>query len=151
MAKTILSKCAQKGTTSKQQLHNTPLNPNPTSKEKPNPKIKVICAHAELIGMIHAKWIDAAQSSVSLKGEIKTLLTESPASQSKTRKAPKIWRITDSKGFEPYRISIHDTLDQVNQIAKLIAKHGEAVSELLEGYFGDTSLVSGMLSKVSTK
>jgi antirestriction protein len=84
------------------------------------PMIYVACLAAYNAGILHGKWIPAAQDSDSLHGEVQQLLKDSPEPLAEE------WAIHDYEGFGEICIGEYEPLDEVSRLALLIEEHGEA-------------------------
>jgi antirestriction protein len=84
------------------------------------PKIYVACLAAYNAGILHGKWIDAAQDADSLHCEVQEILKQSPEPFAEE------WAIHDYEGFGDIRIEEYQPLSEISQLALLIEEHGEA-------------------------
>lgn len=83
------------------------------------PMIYVACLASYNAGMLHGKWIPAAQDSDSLQGEVQQLLKDSPELHAEE------WAIHDYEGFGKICIGEYEPLAEVSRLALLIEEHGE--------------------------
>lgn len=88
--------------------------------QKLKPKIYIACLAAYNAGILHGKWVPAAQDADSLHGEVQELLKQSPEPLAEE------WAIHDYEGFGDIRIHEYEALSEVSRLALLIEEHGEA-------------------------
>lgn len=88
--------------------------------QSPKPRIYVACLAAYTSGILHGKWIAAAQDPDLLHAEVQALLKVSPVPRAEE------WAIHDYEGFARCHIGEYAPLDDVSRIAFLIEEHGEA-------------------------
>lgn len=90
--------------------------------QSPKPRIYVACLAAYNSGILHGKWIFAAQEPDALHAEVQALLKDSPVPGAEE------WAIHDYEGFERCHIGEYASLDEVSRLAILIEEHGEALA-----------------------
>jgi antirestriction protein len=83
-------------------------------------------------GSTKLQWIDAAQPPDAIHEEIAAMLAESPEPDAEE------WAIHDYEGFGNFKLSEHETVEDVARFAQLIEQHGEMFTEVL-GHFGTLS------------
>ncbi len=93
---------------------------NNTQTTQTSPKIYVACLAAYNNGILHGKWIEAAQDADDIHAEIQEMLTNSPIPGAEE------WAIHDYEGFEGLSLSEYEDIETVAEMAKLIEEHGEA-------------------------
>jgi antirestriction protein len=84
------------------------------------PMIYVACLAAYNAGILHGKWISAAQDADSLHAEVQAILQESPEPLAEE------YAIHDYEGFGKIRSEEYTPLSEVSRLALLIEEHGEA-------------------------
>lgn len=94
------------------------------------PRIYVACLAAYNSGILHGKWIDAAQGTDGINDDVQAMLKASPIEEAEE------WAIHDYEGFGSYRMSEYEGFESVSEIAEFIAEHEEIGGELL-AYFTD--------------
>ncbi|MGC1507122.1 antirestriction protein ArdA [Ketobacter sp.] len=94
------------------------------------PRIYVACLASYNNGILHGKWIDAAQSADGIYEEVAGMLETSPIADAEE------WAIHDYEGFGAYRLSEYEGFESVSEIAEFIEEHEELGVELL-AYFSD--------------
>jgi antirestriction protein len=95
------------------------------------PRIYVACLAAYNNGHLHGVWIDANQDADSLYVDVKNMLAESPIPRAEE------WAIHDFEGFGDVRINEYAGLENVSNLAKFVAEHGELGAEVLSHFCGD--------------
>ncbi|MBX9790018.1 MAG: antirestriction protein ArdA [Pirellulales bacterium] len=78
--------------------------------QKLKPMIYVACLAAYNAGMLHGKWIPAAQDADSLREEVNAILKESPVPLAEE------WAIHDYEGFGDIRIDEYHSLSEVSAL-----------------------------------
>jgi antirestriction protein len=91
-------------------------------------RIYVACLAAYNNGILHGKWIDAAQSAEDIHAEINAMLKASPIPGAEE------WAIHDYEGLP--RISEYESIERVAELAEGIEQHGDAFLAFLS-YEGD--------------
>ncbi len=99
--------------------------------ETGRPRIYVACLASYNNGHLHGAWIDAARDVWELWDDVQTMLAASPVPDAEE------YAIHDYEGFAGARISEHQGLDGVVQIAAFIAEHGRVGGQLLNYLGGD--------------
>lgn len=94
------------------------------------PRIYVACLAAYNNGKLHGEWIDAAQDADAIKEEIAAMLKASPEPNAEE------YAIHDHEGFGGYSVGEYTSIDEIAEIAALLAEHGEVFGKLLD-YAGD--------------
>ena len=100
--------------------------------EVPNsdvPRIYVACLSSWSYGHEHGVWLDATQDLETLRNAINFLLFRSPV---KEFEACEDYAIFEFENFQGFSLREYESLENVHQIAKGIAKHGKAYSFYLE-------------------
>jgi antirestriction protein len=82
--------------------------------------IYVACLAAYNAGILHGKWIAAAQDTDSLDREVQQMLKESPEPFAEE------WAVHDYEGFGGIHIEEYTPLATLSELALLIQEHGEA-------------------------
>jgi antirestriction protein len=99
--------------------------------ETDRPRIYVACLASYNNGQLHGAWIDAGRDVWELWDDVQTMLAASPVPDAEE------YAIHDYEGFAGARISEHQGLDSVAQIAAFIVEHGPVGGELLNYLGGD--------------
>ena len=89
------------------------------------PKIYVACLAAYNSGMLHGKFINAAQDEDALRDEINEMLCSSPIPNAEE------FSIHDYEDFGSVELKEYSDLESVSAMAFFIEKHGELGAELL--------------------
>ncbi len=71
-------------------------------------------------GTLHGRWINANQSPTNLMAEIARMLSTSEISSAEE------WAIHDYEGFDTFRLSEHESITTVADLAAGLVKHGPA-------------------------
>jgi antirestriction protein len=95
------------------------------------PRIYAACLASYNNAQLHGEWIDCDQDSDDIMAEIKTMLSNSPMAKIQTCEE---WAIHDYEGFEGIKISEHESIERVTELAAAIAEHGEAFAAYVEYY-----------------
>jgi antirestriction protein len=90
------------------------------------PRIYVASLSDYNAGRLHGVWIDADQDVEDIRAEISDMLSES------SEESAEEYAIHDYEGFAGISIDEDDDLDQIADIAKQIANHGEAYGAYVE-------------------
>ena len=97
-----------------------------------HPKIYVVCLAAHHSSKLHGEWIDANQAVTALEQAVQKIIASSPVRNAKA------WAIHDQEDFGAVRLSEHENLETVAEMATFIAKEGELgtalVNELADVY-----------------
>jgi len=99
--------------------------------QKEEIRIYVACLAAYNNGVLHGRWIDAAQDADSICDEVNAMLAASPISGAEE------WAIHDYEGFEGAPITEYQGLESVAEIAAFIGEHGALGGKLIEYFGGD--------------
>ena len=70
-------------------------------------------------GILRGEWIDANQDADSIREQIAEMLAGSPEPDAEE------WAIHDYEGFEGIKLSEHEDIDTVAELAQAIEEHGE--------------------------
>ncbi len=89
-------------------------------------RIYVACLASYNHGILHGKWIAAAQALDEIYAELRAMLKASPIPNAEE------WAIHDYEGFEGIRISEYTGIPQVHQLAVFIEEHGRLSAEVLK-------------------
>src|SRR5690348_8373610 len=91
----------------------------------PRPRIYVASLSDYNNGVLHGKWIDAAQEAEEIQTEISRMLAASPTMRELGDPAEEsaIHDHEDFAGFEPGE---YEDLETVSRVARGLAEHGEA-------------------------
>lgn len=95
------------------------------------PRIYVACLAAYNSGILHGRWIDAAQDIDALWCDIRAMLSESPEPGAEE------WAIHDYEGFGDIRLSEYEGIARVHAIAGFIGEHGSLGAHVLSYCAGD--------------
>lgn len=82
--------------------------------ETHGPRIYVACLAAYNSGRLHGAWIDADQSAEDIRAEINEMLAKSPVPDAEE------FAIHDHDGFEGYRVSEYESIEDIAKIAEAI-------------------------------
>lgn len=93
-------------------------------------RIYVACLAAYNNGILHGRWIDAAQGEDHLWDGIKAMLAASPMPDAEE------WAIHDHEGFEGVSIREYESIPTVAELAAFIDEYGPVGTKLVE-HFGD--------------
>lgn len=88
-------------------------------------RIYVACLAAYNNGILHGRWIDAAQDADDLYAEINEMLKASPIPHAEE------WAIHDYEGFSPWSVHEYESIRHIALAAELIEEHGEAAAAWL--------------------
>lgn len=91
-------------------------------------RIYVACLAAYNNGILHGRWIDAAQDPYDIWDAVNNMLQCSPISGAEE------WAIHDYEGFEGAQICEYQCFDSVSKTAGFIAEHGALAGKLLDYY-----------------
>lgn len=94
------------------------------------PRIYAACLSSYSNGILYGAWIDANQDADAIQDEINTMLANSPMPGAEE------WAIHDFEDFGSIRLSEHEGVESVAEIASFIMEHGELGAELYT-YFGE--------------
>jgi antirestriction protein len=100
------------------------------------PRIYAACLSSYNCGKLHGEWIDCDRDSDEIMADIKAMLSRSPVAHTE---ACEEWAIHDYEGFKGLKISEHEGIDRVAELAAAIEEHGEAFAAYIE-CFGDTEV-----------
>jgi antirestriction protein len=100
-------------------------------KDTETPKIYVACLSSYNNSHLHGEWLDVDSDSDEIMDGIKAMLSRSPMAKVEVCEE---WAIHDYEGFKGLKISEHEGIDRVVQLASAIEKHGEAFAVYLEHY-----------------
>src|ERR1700744_4484157 len=92
------------------------------------PKIYVACLASYNNGILHGKWVEAAQDVNDIFDEIQEILAKSPIENAEE------FAIHDYDGFDNVSLSEHESIETVVELAFFITEHGELGSALLGDY-----------------
>jgi antirestriction protein len=84
------------------------------------PRIYVACLAAYNAGILHGRWINAAQDAADIRKEIAEMLKKSPEPFAEE------WAIHDYEGFGDYQVSESEDIDEIAAIAAQIEERGAA-------------------------
>jgi antirestriction protein len=104
--------------------------------ETETPRIYTACLSSYNNGRLHGAWIDCDQDSDEIMKEIEAMLSLSPMNE--IAKCEE-WSIHDYEGFKGLKISEHEGIDRVAELAAAVEEHGEAFAAYVECY-GDTEI-----------
>ncbi len=93
------------------------------------PRIYVACLSAYNNSKLHGLWIDADQDAEDIQAEISKMLKESPELIAEE------WAIHDFEGFGGLKLSEHDDISKIAELAELIEEYSGIFGELV-GYVG---------------
>jgi antirestriction protein len=79
-------------------------------------------------GVLHGRWIDAAQDASDIEDEIQAMLAES------SEPVAEDWAIHDFDGFEGIRLSEYESIERIAAIAAGIDEHGAAFAAWFDNY-----------------
>ncbi|HEY0714889.1 MAG TPA: antirestriction protein ArdA [Polyangia bacterium] len=105
-----------------------------TGEQPTRPKIWVGDLGAYNAGILHGRWIEAAQEPEEIQAEIDEMLAASP------RPGAEEWAIFDQEGWGGLDLGEHEDLDTVTRVAKGIEEHG-AMFAALVAHFGGAAHV----------
>ncbi len=125
-------------------MHEQPTPPNesaPTAETppahetepKPKPAIYVASLADYNNGRLHGTWIDAAREPDAIYADITAMLASSRQPDAEE------WAIHDYEQFGRWRVSEHDIIDDVAQIARGIAEHGYAYAAWADVFDGEAA------------
>jgi antirestriction protein len=100
------------------------------------PRIYVACLSAYNNSQLHGDWMDCDRDSDEIMADIKAMLSRSPMNKIDVCEE---WAIHDYEGFKGLKISEHEGIDRVVQLAAAIEEHGEAFAAYME-YYGDAEI-----------
>jgi antirestriction protein len=100
------------------------------------PRIYAACLSSYNGGKLHGEWIDCDRDSDEIMADIKAMLSRSPMAEIE---ACEEWAIHDYEGFKGLKISEHEGIDRVAELAAAVEEHGEAFAAYVECY-GDTEI-----------
>lgn len=109
--------------------------------QKTAPRVYVACLAAYNNGLLHGKWIDAAQDFDVFRDEIDAMLKESPVTKLYGEIAEE-WAIHDFEGFGSYRVEEWSDLKEVCNMANLLEneENGELILEIVAHLGSGTSI-----------
>jgi antirestriction protein len=116
----------------------SPREPERDSQDRPQVYIADLAAYNN--GILHGRWIDAAQDAESLQDNISAMLAESATPGAEE------WAIHDYEGFGPLRLDEFESTATVSRLARGIAKHGTAFAALAEWLGTDSANEETFLS-----
>jgi len=96
-----------------------------------NPRIYVACLASYNNGILHGKWIDAAQGIEGIWEGINEVLATSPIPGAEE------WAIHDREDFGGFDISKYEAVEEIAEIAQFFEEHGELGAELLRHFCDD--------------
>ena len=96
-----------------------------TTTETVTPRIYVACLASYNSGVLHGKWIDAAQDADDIHAEIQAMLAKSPEPIAED------WGLHDYEGFGSVRLSEYEDIAHVAEMAALIVEHGDLAAEVI--------------------
>ena len=101
------------------------------------PRIYVADLAAYNAGILHGRWIDAAQDAEDIQAEVNEMLAEGAKLYGAETLSPvhEEWAIHDYEGFDGINLSEWESFDRVSELAKAIDEHGEAFGAFVS-YFG---------------
>jgi antirestriction protein len=108
--------------------------------EKLNPRIYVACLAAYNNGVLHGRWIDAAQSEEEIRAEIASMLKASPIPDAEE------FAIHDYEEFGGARVEEYSGIQEVAQLAGFVSEHGELGGAVL-AHFGDIDTARSALEE----
>ena len=94
-------------------------------------KIYVACLASYNAGILHGRWIEAAQSVEDINGEIQVMLGASPEPSAEE------FAIHDYEGFEGAELSEYCNIEDVVRLARFIEEHGASGAKLLNHFDGN--------------
>lgn len=95
------------------------------------PRIYVACLAAYNNGILHGRWIEAAQEPWDIYDEVKEMLAASPMAGAEE------WAIHDYENFGGVRIEEYASFEAVAELAAFITEHGDLGAALLDHYRGE--------------
>jgi antirestriction protein len=91
------------------------------------PRIYVACLSAYNNGKLHGAWIDCSNTTVdTIQEQIDAMLAASPEPDAEE------YAIHGYEGFGSYKISEYEDLDELVELADLLAEHGEVAVAVTE-------------------
>ncbi len=84
------------------------------------PRIYVACLSSYNAGILHGRWIDAAQDADEIQQEVLAMLDDS------TQPGSEEWAIHDFEGFAGLPVEEYSSFEHIAEWADLIAEHGPA-------------------------
>ncbi len=94
-------------------------------------RIYVTCLAAYKSGHLHGVWVDATQALDDIQNQVSAMLPDSPMNDVEE------YAIHDYEGFGSYKISEHQGLKSINDIACFIEEYGAVGAEILSYACGD--------------
>jgi len=95
------------------------------------PRIYAACLAAYNNGILHGAWIDVSTDAWAIWDGIAAMLAKSPMAEAEE------WAIHDYEGFAGIRISEHEGIERVAELAGFIAEHGTLGAELYNHFGSD--------------
>lgn len=99
--------------------------------ETTHPRIYVACLASYTNGIFHGAWIEAAHEPWDIWAGISAMLAASPLAGAEE------WAVHDYEGFGGIRISEHEGIEAIAELAAFIVKHGTLGAALLDHYGND--------------
>jgi antirestriction protein len=96
----------------------------------PPPRIYVASLSDYAMGRFHGRWIDANQDAKAIRAAIASMLEESK------KPLAEEWAIHDSENFGGLRLSNHESIETLAEVASLIAEYGQLFAALVEHFGG---------------
>jgi antirestriction protein len=100
-------------------------------KDTETPRIYVACLSSYNDSHLHGEWIDVDRDSDEIMADIKAMLSRSPMNKIDVCEE---WAIHDYEGFKGLKISEHEGIDRVVELAQKLKEHGEAFAAYLDHY-----------------
>ena len=102
-----------------------------------SPRIYCACLASYNAGTLHGSWIDADQDAEAIREEIAEMLADSPEPGAEE------WAIHDYEGFGELSLHEFEGIDQVAELGRAIAEHGEAFAAYAADIGADHATVEG--------
>ncbi|MEL7546090.1 MAG: antirestriction protein ArdA [Pseudomonadota bacterium] len=108
----------------------TPTGTSSDASHRDECRIYVACLAAYNNGILHGRWIDAAQGEDHIWNETRAVLKSSPIAEAEE------WAIHDYEGFEGASLHEYSSFESVADLAEFVSEHGELGAKLYE-HFGE--------------
>ena len=115
------------------------LNNIALSEDKP--QIYVACLSSYTNGILYGEWLDATQEVEDIQEQIKQLLANSPMPNAEE------FAIHDCMGFGSLSIGEYEGIEEVQEKALFILKHGELGAEVMAHYNADVAYAKEALEE----
>ncbi|MEM7669218.1 MAG: antirestriction protein ArdA [Pseudomonadota bacterium] len=94
------------------------------------PRIYAACLAAYNNGILHGRWIDAAQSPDAIRADIAAMLAASPIERAEE------WAIHDYEGFEGAPLQEYSGVETAHKLAAFVIEHGRLGGQVLAHFCG---------------